>query len=60
MVLQQTEEVWQVLEIRGYAKTVREVFYYGGDKWRHASPGDMVFGYVLGRDVAVVTVRILD
>ncbi len=49
-----------MLEIRGWAKTAREAFYYGGEKWRHASPGDMVFGYVLGRDVAVVTVRIVN
>ncbi len=53
MALKQTGESWGTLTIRGFAKTDRRVFFYGGQKWHHAEAGDYIWGYVLGRELEV-------
>lgn len=40
---------WKTLALTGFARTKREVFYFDGELWRHARPGAVVLGWVLGR-----------
>lgn len=51
--LKRTGERWQTLSLTGWARTKREAFFFDGEFWRHAEPGSIVFGWVLGREMEV-------
>jgi hypothetical protein len=53
--LKPTDQAWQTLALHGWAKTKREAFIYDGKEWSYASPDTIVFGWIIGRELDVVT-----
>lgn len=55
--LKTTDKSWQTLALTGWAKTNREAFFYDGKRWHHARAGAIVYGWILGRELDVVTIQ---
>ena len=50
------KETWQAATVRGVMRTRHAAFFFDGKKWRRALPGGVVFGSVIGREIAVAGV----
>ena len=55
----QTDESlhWKTLALTGWARTKREAFFFDGEFWRHAAEGSIVFGWVMGKELEMVTIE---
>ena len=56
--LKKTDESWKTLALTGWARTKREAFFYDGKLWRHAAPGSIVFGWVIGVELSMETIGV--
>jgi inner membrane protein len=48
-----TKKRWDTMRLAGWAKTKSPAYFYDGSKWKHAGPGDTVFGYVLAQRLEI-------
>ena len=55
--LKTTDQSWQTMALTGWAKTNQEAFFYDGKGWHYARPGAIVYGWILGRELDVVTLQ---
>jgi hypothetical protein len=53
--LRVSDEKWQSLDMRGWARTEQELFFYDGTKWKYGPPGSVVFGYIVARELELET-----
>ena len=55
--LRPTDQSWQTMALTGWARTNKEAFFYDGKKWHYARAGAIVYGWILGRELDVVTLQ---
>ena len=44
--LRQSKEEWELVTVTGFVTCREPVFWFSGEKWRHADPGQIVFGKI--------------
>ena len=55
--LRPTEQSWQTMALTGWAKTNKEAFFYDGKRWHYAPPDAIVFGWIIARELDVITLQ---
>ncbi len=46
-------EKWEVVQLRGWAKTENTIYFLDGKKWHTATAGEVVWGQILGNKIAL-------
>jgi inner membrane protein len=52
------KERWDSARVQGWVRTRNAAFFYDGQKWKRAGPGNVVFGQVIGRGLELETVDV--